>query len=91
MSSSGATHVSFSSLFASQQHLTADVFAGMTTYSRRQTWLEQSSVEQDFAGIWQSADRIVYSRTLETVTSARTRIERDFDPGERIGRVFARP
>jgi dihydrofolate reductase len=34
----------------------------------------------DFAGIWQAADKIVYSRTLETVSSARTRIERDFDP-----------
>jgi len=36
--------------------------------------------ERDFAGIWQAADKIVYSRTLETVSSARTRIERDFDP-----------
>ena len=35
---------------------------------------------QDFARIWQAADKIVYSRTLETVSSARTRIERDFDP-----------
>jgi dihydrofolate reductase len=34
----------------------------------------------DFAGIWQAADKIVFSRTLETVSSARTRIERDFDP-----------
>jgi dihydrofolate reductase len=34
----------------------------------------------DFAGIWQGADKIVYSRTLETVSSARTRIEREFDP-----------
>ena len=34
----------------------------------------------DFAAIWQAADKIVYSRTLETVSSARTRIERDFDP-----------
>ena len=34
----------------------------------------------DFAEIWQAADKIVYSRTLETVSSARTRIERDFDP-----------
>jgi dihydrofolate reductase len=34
----------------------------------------------DFAQIWQAADKIVYSRTLETVSSARTRIERDFDP-----------
>jgi dihydrofolate reductase len=35
---------------------------------------------QDFAEIWRAADKIVYSRTLETVSSARTRIERDFDP-----------
>ena len=34
---------------------------------------------QDFAGIWQRADKIVYSRTLQTVTSARTLIEREFD------------
>lgn len=36
-------------------------------------------VEQDYAQIWRSADKIVYSRTLHTVSSARTRIERDFD------------
>jgi dihydrofolate reductase len=35
---------------------------------------------QDFAEIWRAADKIVYSRTLETVSSARTRIEREFDP-----------
>jgi dihydrofolate reductase len=35
---------------------------------------------QDFAEIWQAADKVVYSKTLETVSSARTRIERDFDP-----------
>ena len=35
---------------------------------------------QDFAEIWRAADKIVYSRTLETVSTARTRIERDFDP-----------
>lgn len=34
----------------------------------------------DFARIWQAADKIVYSRSLEKVSSARTRIERDFDP-----------
>ena len=33
----------------------------------------------DFAAIWQAADKIVYSRTLETVCTARTRLERDFD------------
>jgi dihydrofolate reductase len=30
---------------------------------------------QDFAAIWQAADKFVYSKTLETVSSARTRIE----------------
>jgi dihydrofolate reductase len=34
----------------------------------------------DFAQIWQAADKIVYSRTLESVSSARTRIEHEFDP-----------
>jgi dihydrofolate reductase len=42
---------------------------------------EHSRVMRDFAGIWQAADKIVYSRTLEAVSTARTRIERDFDPG----------
>jgi dihydrofolate reductase len=37
-------------------------------------------VEQDFAEIWQAAEKVVYSTTLETVSSARTRIERAFDP-----------
>jgi dihydrofolate reductase len=35
---------------------------------------------QDFAGIWQRAGKIVYSKTLQTVTSAKTVIEREFDP-----------
>jgi dihydrofolate reductase len=43
---------------------------------------------QDFAAIWQSADKIVYSRTLQNVASARTRIERAFDP-EAVRRLKA--
>ena len=43
---------------------------------------------RDFAEIWQAADKIVYSRTLETVSSARTRIERDFD-AEAVRRLKA--
>jgi dihydrofolate reductase len=35
---------------------------------------------REYAEIWQAADKVVYSRTLEKVTSDRTRIERDFDP-----------
>ena len=41
-----------------------------------------SPVAEDFARIWQAADKIVYSRTLATVSSARTRLERSFDPDE---------
>jgi dihydrofolate reductase len=44
------------------------------------TLADQPPFVQDFAEIWQAADKIVYSKTLETVSSARTRIERDFDP-----------
>ena len=35
---------------------------------------------QDYARIWRAADKIVFSRSLETVSSERTRIERNFDP-----------
>ena len=41
---------------------------------------DQPAVIQDFAKIWRAADKVVYSRTLETVSSTRTRIERVFDP-----------
>jgi dihydrofolate reductase len=34
----------------------------------------------DFARVWQDADKVVYSRTLEEPSTARTRVERDFDP-----------
>jgi dihydrofolate reductase len=34
----------------------------------------------EFAEIWRAADKIVYSKTLQTLSSASTRIERDFDP-----------
>lgn len=37
-------------------------------------------VAQDFAEIWRAAEKIVYSRTLQTPSTPRTRIERDFDP-----------
>jgi dihydrofolate reductase len=40
----------------------------------------QPPFEQEFAGIWQKADKIVYSKTLQTVSSAKTLIEREFDP-----------
>jgi dihydrofolate reductase len=35
---------------------------------------------QEFAHMWRHADKIVYSKTLEAASSAKTRLERDFDP-----------
>lgn len=37
-------------------------------------------VERDYAQVWQAADKVVYSTTLETVGTGRTRLERAFDP-----------
>ncbi len=39
----------------------------------------QPGVARDFTEIWQAANKVVYSRALESVSSAKTRIERDFD------------
>jgi dihydrofolate reductase len=41
---------------------------------------DELTVFSDYGGVWRAADKIVYSRALETVSSARTRIEREFDP-----------
>jgi dihydrofolate reductase len=51
----------------------------MAVWETAHTFADQRPVEQDFAQIWQAADKIVYSKTLETVSTARTRIERAFD------------
>ena len=40
----------------------------------------EPTVFRDYAELWRSADKIVYSRTLGEVSSARTRLEREFDP-----------
>jgi len=52
------------------------------------TGADSEPVMRDFAEIWRAADKIVYSTTLETASSARTRIERDFDP-ESVRRLKA--
>jgi dihydrofolate reductase len=41
---------------------------------------DQPAVMRDFAELWRAAEKVVYSRTLQTVSSARTRIERDLAP-----------
>jgi dihydrofolate reductase len=44
------------------------------------TAADEPPVILDYAEIWHSADKVVYSKTLKEASSARTRIERDFDP-----------
>jgi dihydrofolate reductase len=55
------------------------MYETMVYWETAHTVAYQPPVVQDFAEIWQAADKIVYSKTLETVSSARTRIERGFD------------
>ncbi len=52
----------------------------MLPWETAHTLADQRPVMQEFAQIWRAADKIVYSTTLDTVSSARTRIERRFDP-----------
>jgi dihydrofolate reductase len=42
---------------------------------------DPAEVAREFAEIWRGAKKVVYSRTLQTVSSERTRIEREFDAG----------
>jgi dihydrofolate reductase len=61
---------------------------GTCLYGRRmyevmavwETMADPSPVMRDFAEIWRAADKVVYSTSLADVSSARTRIEREFDP-----------
>ena len=52
----------------------------MVAWETVHTLPDQPPFILDYAQIWQAAEKIVYSRTLEAASSARTRIERDFDP-----------
>jgi dihydrofolate reductase len=65
------------------------IYEVMVVWETDHTLADQSPVMRDFAQIWQAADKIVYSTTLETVSTTRTRIERDFDP-EAVRQMKAR-
>ena len=64
------------------------MYETMAGWETAHTRAGQPRVAQDFAEIWRAADKIVYSTTLDAVSSARTRIERDFDP-EAVRRMKA--
>ena len=59
---------------------------GRRMYETMVSWetaadLDEHPVEREFARLWRAADKVVYSTSLASVASARTRIERGFDTG----------
>jgi dihydrofolate reductase len=56
------------------------MYETMVGWETDPTLADRSPLMRDFAQIWQAADKIVYSKTLQAVSTARTRIERDFNP-----------
>ena len=56
------------------------MYETMAAWETIDTGPDQRPITRDFAEIWQAADKIVYSKTLEAVATSRTRIERDLDP-----------
>jgi dihydrofolate reductase len=64
------------------------MYETMVFWETVDTGAEQAPVMRDFAEIWRGAEKVVYSRTLDAASSARTRIEREFDP-EVVGELVA--
>ena len=54
------------------------MYETMVFWETVSTEADEPAVFLDFAGIWRAAEKIVYSRTLQTVSSATTRIEREY-------------
>jgi dihydrofolate reductase len=56
------------------------MYETMVGWETDPTLAERSPLMLDFAQIWQAADKIMYSRTLQAASTTKTRIEREFDP-----------
>ena len=56
------------------------MYETMLYWETADTMAGQPSVAREFTAIWRAADKIVFSATLQSVSSTRTRIERTFDP-----------
>jgi hypothetical protein len=64
------------------------MYETMVFWETAHTLPDQPRFVLDWARQWQAAEKIVYSRTLDKPRSARTRIEREFDP-EAVRRLKA--
>jgi dihydrofolate reductase len=56
------------------------MYETMVSWETVNTGADQRAVSRDYAELWRAAEKIVFSRALRTVSSARTRIEPEFDP-----------
>ena len=56
------------------------MYETMVFWETAHTLPDEPAVFREFTEIWQAADKVVYSTTLASVSSAKTRIERTFDP-----------
>ena len=57
------------------------MYETMAYWETAGTGADQPAGARAFAELWQAAEKIVYSRTLKTLTIARARIDSEFDPG----------
>ncbi|MGH2658958.1 MAG: dihydrofolate reductase family protein [Actinomycetota bacterium] len=55
------------------------MYETMVFWETASTQADEPPVFYDYGAIWQAAEKIVYSRTLQTASSAKTWIEREFD------------
>jgi dihydrofolate reductase len=55
------------------------LYETMVAWEHPETFADQRPVMRDYASIWKAAEKVVYSRTLGNVSSARTRLERELD------------
>jgi dihydrofolate reductase len=56
------------------------LYESMAVWETDPTLAAQSELMADFANVWQAADKVVFSTTLDAVSTAKTRLERNFDP-----------
>ena len=56
------------------------MYETMAVWETQPALAAQSELMADFANVWQAADKIVYSTTLDAGSTANTRLKRRFDP-----------
>jgi dihydrofolate reductase len=56
------------------------LYESMSVWETEPALANQSALFADFAEVWQAADKVIYSTTLEAVRTAKSRLERRFDP-----------